>query len=52
MCIRDSVPVVLDGHAAGVKAGGKLVREKRTLRVRAIYDKIPENLVKMCIRDR
>ena len=40
-----SVPVVLDGHAAGVKAGGKLVREKRTLRVRAIYDKIPENLV-------
>lgn len=40
-----SVPVVLNGHAAGVKAGGKLVREKRTLRVRAVYDKIPENLV-------
>lgn len=40
-----SVPVVLDGHAVGVRAGGKLVREKRTLRVRAVYDKIPENLV-------
>lgn len=40
-----SVPVVLEGHAVGVKAGGKLVREKRTLRVRAVYDKIPENLV-------
>ncbi len=40
-----SVPVILDGHAVGVRAGGKLVREKRTLRVRAAYDKIPENLV-------
>ena len=40
-----SVPVVLEGHAAGVRAGGKLVREKRNLRVRAVYDKIPENLV-------
>ena len=40
-----SVPVILEGHAVGVKAGGKLVREKRTLRVRAVYDKIPENLV-------
>ena len=39
------VPVILEGHAVGVRAGGKLVREKRTLRVRAIYDKIPENLV-------
>lgn len=40
-----SVPVVLNGHAVGVRAGGKLVREKRNLRVRAVYDKIPENLV-------
>lgn len=40
-----NVPVVLEGHAAGVKAGGKLVREKRTLRVRALYNQIPENLV-------
>ncbi|WP_418801649.1 50S ribosomal protein L25/general stress protein Ctc [Porphyromonas sp.] len=40
-----NVPVILDGHAVGVRAGGKLVREKRTLRVRAAYNKIPENLV-------
>ena len=40
-----NVPVILDGHAVGVRAGGKLVREKRNLRVRAVYDKIPENLV-------
>ena len=40
-----SVPDVLNGHAVGVRAGGKLVREKRNLRVRAVYDKIPENLV-------
>lgn len=40
-----SLPVVLNGHAVGVRAGGKLVREKRNLRVRAVYDKIPENLV-------
>ena len=39
------VPVILEGHAIGVRAGGKLVREKRNLRVRAVYDKIPENLV-------
>ncbi len=39
------VPIVLEGHAAGVKAGGKLVREKRTLRVRATYDKIPDHLI-------
>ena len=40
-----SVPVVLEGHAACVRAVRKLVREKRNLRVRAVYDKIPENLV-------
>lgn len=38
------VPVVLQGHAAGVKAGGKLVREMRKLKVKATYDKIPEQL--------
>lgn len=38
------VPISLEGHAIGVKAGGKLVREKRTLRVRATYDNIPEIL--------
>lgn len=38
------VPVVLDGHAAGVRAGGKLVLEMRKLKVKASYDQIPEQL--------
>ncbi|MDR2232529.1 MAG: 50S ribosomal protein L25/general stress protein Ctc [Tannerella sp.] len=38
------VPVVLEGHAEGVKSGGKLNLEMRKLRVRALYDKIPEKL--------
>lgn len=38
------VPVVLEGHAEGVKAGGKLSQEMRKLKVRAPYDKIPEKL--------
>jgi ribosomal protein L25, Ctc-form len=38
------VPVVLEGHAEGVKAGGKLNSEMRKIRVKALYEKIPENL--------
>lgn len=38
------VPVVLEGHAAGVRAGGKLVCELRKLKVKATFDKIPERL--------
>ena len=38
------VPVVLEGHAEGVKAGGKLNLEMRKLRVKALFDKIPESL--------
>ena len=38
------VPVVLEGHAEGVKAGGKLSQEMRKLKVKAPYDKIPEKL--------
>lgn len=38
------VPVVLEGYAEGVKAGGKLNLEMRRLRVKAMYDKIPETL--------
>jgi len=38
------VPVVLEGHAEGVKAGGKLNLEMRRIRVKALYDKIPETL--------
>lgn len=38
------VPVVLEGHAEGVKAGGKLTLQMRKLKVKAIYDQIPEKL--------
>ena len=39
------VPVKLEGYAAGVKAGGKLTQERRSLKVRAPYTLIPERLV-------
>ncbi len=39
------VPVKLDGHAEGVKAGGKLTLSMKKLRVKAIYTAIPERLV-------
>ena len=38
------VPVILEGHAEGVKSGGKLNADMRKLRVKALYDKIPETL--------
>jgi large subunit ribosomal protein L25 len=38
------VPVVLDGFAEGVKAGGKLSLEMRKLKVKAVYTAIPEKL--------
>lgn len=39
-----SVPVKLEGHAEGVKAGGKLSLQMRKLKVKAVYDQIPEKL--------
>ncbi len=39
------VPVKLEGHAEGVKAGGKLSLSMKKLKVRAIYTAIPERLV-------
>ena len=39
------VPVALEGHSEGVKAGGKLSLEMRKLKVKAIYSQIPEKLV-------
>ena len=39
------VPVQVEGHAEGVKAGGKLTLTMRKLKTRATYDKIPEKLV-------
>ena len=38
------VPVVLEGHAEGVKAGGKLQLQMRKLKVKAVYTEIPERL--------
>ena len=38
------VPVVLEGHAEGVKAGGKLSLQMRKLKVKAVYTAIPEKL--------
>ncbi len=39
------VPVKLEGHAEGVKAGGKLNLSMKKIRVKAIYTEIPERLV-------
>ncbi|WP_165021325.1 MULTISPECIES: 50S ribosomal protein L25/general stress protein Ctc [unclassified Dysgonomonas] len=38
------VPVVLDGLAEGVRAGGKLSLDLRKLKVKALYKDIPEKL--------
>ena len=38
------VPVVLEGHAEGVKAGGKLTLRMRKLKVKALYTEIPEQV--------
>ena len=39
------VPVKLEGLAEGVKAGGKLALQVRKLRVKALYNLIPEKLI-------
>ena len=39
------VPVALEGLAEGVKAGGKLSLQARKLKVKALYNLIPEKLV-------
>lgn len=38
------VPIVLEGHAEGVKQGGKLVAEIRKIKVKALYNNMPERL--------
>ena len=40
-----SVPVRLEGHAKGVKAGGKLTLSMKKIKVKAIYTEIPERLI-------
>lgn len=39
------VPVKLEGHAEGVKAGGKLSLSMKKLKVKAVYTEIPERLL-------
>ena len=39
------VPVKLEGHAEGVKAGGKLSLSMKKIKVNAIYTAIPEKVV-------
>ena len=39
------VPVRVEGHAEGVKAGGKLTLSMKKLRVKAPYTQVPETLV-------
>ena len=39
------VPVVVTGHAEGVKAGGKLTLSMKKLKVKATYDASPERIV-------
>ncbi len=40
-----NVPVQLEGHAEGVKAGGKLTLSMKKIKVKAPYTAIPERLV-------
>lgn len=40
-----SVPVKIEGHAEGVKAGGKLTLSMKKLKVKALYTDVPERLV-------
>ena len=40
-----AVPVQLEGHAEGVKAGGKLTLSMKKVKVNALYKDIPERLV-------
>ena len=39
------VPVKLEGHAEGVKAGGKLSLSMKKIKVRAFYTAIPEKVI-------
>lgn len=39
------IPVKIEGHAEGVKAGGKLTLSMKKLKVKAVYTNIPERVV-------
>ena len=40
-----AIPLKVEGHAAGVKAGGKLVKKVNTLTVKGNYKNIPDRLI-------
>ncbi len=40
-----NVPVTLEGHAVGVKAGGKLYLSMKKVKVKGLYSDIPERIV-------
>jgi len=42
--ITVKIPIKLEGHAEGVKAGGKLVKQLRDLTVKGLWTNIPERL--------
>ncbi len=43
--ISVAIPVKLEGFAEGVKAGGKLVKQVRSLTVKGLYTDIPDRLI-------
>ena len=43
--ITMEVPVQLEGLAEGVRAGGKLVMQMRKLKVKALYNNVPERMI-------
>ena len=43
--ITVKIPVKLEGHAEGVKAGGKLVKQVRDLTIKGLWTNIPERLI-------
>ncbi|MBD5357986.1 MAG: 50S ribosomal protein L25 [Bacteroides sp.] len=43
--ITMEVPIQIEGHAEGVKAGGKLTLSLRKLKVKALYNHIPDRLI-------
>ena len=45
MAVTIELPVKIEGHAVGVKAGGKLNLSMKKIKVKAVYTNIPERVV-------
>ena len=39
------IPVKIEGHAEGVKAGGKLTLSMKKVKVKAVYTQVPERVI-------